>query len=556
MDFSRAYWAGNKACICLVLGSKVKLFLTALEQTFTSGKRAAETRFTSCKMKGIFVLVLLLVTSSSLGKKILLLPLMIKSHVLQLCSIRDGLLKNGHEVHIVVHSGLKVPSNILKSGMKIIRYKTSEEELKLDTVEFQKGLAEEGTSTKLLNLFNIFQTDSENMVDNPDLIEKLRKEKFDFAVVDGSAGIFTCLYTIPYRLGIEHASYSSSMPFNTLAMSLQVPFLSPSQLDPTFSMVSTFWQRLKFILYVNMLSAVVKCDERRLKATCETPFESIHDLIMKTHVWLIDLDSLVDVPKHLAPNMILVGGISTRPPLPLEEEFKVFADSATEGLVVITFGGTIGFLPVDYVNRIVQAVEKVKYKVVFRQLTKPTVKVPANLKIVDWVPQNDLLAHPNTKVFVTHCGSNGQHEAVYHGVPMLGLPVIGDQIYNAARLTAKGYGRHLILATVSPEELAAAIEDIATNPKYRTNIQKASKIFKSRPMAPRERAAYWIEHVMEHGSDHLQAYTNQLAWYQILLLDVMAFILVVVLLVCFIIYKCVRFICRRCTSTSRKEKVN
>ncbi|XP_064647866.1 UDP-glucuronosyltransferase 2C1-like isoform X2 [Lineus longissimus] len=515
--------------------------------------------FTSCKMKGIFVLVLVWGTSFSLGKKILLLPLVTRSHVLQLSSIGDGLLKKGLEVHMVVHSGLKVPSNILKSGMKIIRYKPSDEELKMDTVEFQKSLAEEGmTTVKFRNMLKIMWKDIENMADTPDLIEKLRKEKFDFAVVDSPGGFLPCLYTIPYRLGIEHASISPVMPFKTLAMSLQVPFLNPTQLDPTFSMVSTFWQRLKSFLYFNMITAVSTWtfDERRLKATCETPFESLHDLMMKTHLWLIDLDSLVDVPKHLAPNIILVGGIVTSPPLPLEEEFKVFADSATEGLVVITFGGTIGFLPVDYVNRIVQAVEKVKYKVVFRQLTKPTVKVPANLKIVDWVPQNDLLAHPNTKVFVTHCGSNGQHEAVYHGVPMLGLPLCTDQIYNAAKLTPKGLGRHLTLATVTPEELAAAIEDVATNPKYRANIQKASKIFKSRPMAPRERAAYWIEHVMEHGSDHLQAYTNQLAWYQILLLDVMAFILVVVLLVCFIIYKCVRFICRRCPSTSRKEKVN
>ncbi|XP_064647310.1 UDP-glucuronosyltransferase 1A7-like isoform X1 [Lineus longissimus] len=508
-------------------------------------------------MKGIFALFLLWGTSFSLGKKILLLPYMTPSHLLQLGSIGDGLLKKGHEVHMVVHSGQKVPNNILKWGVKIIRYKTGDKELLMDTAEFQVGLIEGGVSFgKVRKVFGIIWTECEKIADNPNLIEKLRKEKFDFVVVDGGGGLMTCLYTIPYRLGIEYASVSPIMPFNSLAMSLQVPFLSPTQFDTTFSMASTFWQRLKSFLFFNMISAVSRwtCDERKLKAASETPFESLHDLMMKTHVWLIDLDSLVDVPKHLAPNMVIVGGISTSPPLPLEKDFKAFADSATEGLVVITFGGTIGFLPVDYVDRIVQAIEKVKYKVVFRQKTKPTVKVPANLKIVDWMPQNDLLAHPNTKVFVTHCGSNGQHEAVNHGVPMLGLPVHSDQIYNAARFTAKGYGRHLPVATVSPEELAAAIEDIATNPKYRANIQKASKIFKSRPMAPRERAAYWIEHVMEHGSDHLQAYTNQLAWYQILLLDVMGFILVVVLLVCFIIYKCVWFICRRCSGTSRKEK--
>ncbi|XP_064647785.1 2-hydroxyacylsphingosine 1-beta-galactosyltransferase-like [Lineus longissimus] len=514
-------------------------------------------------MKGVLACLLLLTAFSVIdGKKILLLPVMTSSHLLQLGSVGDGLLKKGHEVHMLVHLAQKVPSNILKWGVKIIRYKTDVDEIKMETADFQLTMvnaAAAGGSTysSVLRLIENIAKECIKVVDNPDLIAALRKEKFDFAVVDGSP-VSKCLFVIPYRLGLEYATVTPFMPFEQIAMSLQVPFLTPIQIDTTFPMVSTFRQRLTATAMCGIISAVIawNFDESVFKATCEIPFDSFHDLMMKTHVWLIDLDSLVDVPKHQAPNMINVGGISTSPPLPLEKDFKAFADSATEGLVVITFGGTIGFLPVDYVNRIVQAVEKVKYKVVFRQKTKPTVKVPANLKIVDWMPQNDLLAHPNTKVFVTHCGSNGQHEAVNHGVPMLGLPVHGDQIYNAARFTAKGYGRHLPVATVSPEELAAAIEDIATNPKYRANIQKASKIFKSRPMAPRERAAYWIEHVMEHGSDHLQAYTNQLAWYQILLLDVMAFILVVVLLVCFIIYKCVRFTYRRCSGTLRKEKVN
>ena len=38
-----------------------------------------------------------------------------------------------------------------------------------------------------------------------------------------------------------------------------------------------------------------------------------------------------------------------------------------------------------------------------------------NVKIVSWLPQNDLLAHANCKLFVTHCGSNSMYESVYHG---------------------------------------------------------------------------------------------------------------------------------------------
>ncbi len=36
----------------------------------------------------------------------------------------------------------------------------------------------------------------------------------------------------------------------------------------------------------------------------------------------------------------------------------------------------------------------------------------------------------NTRLFITHAGNNGQLEALYHGVPMLAMPVAGDQNRN------------------------------------------------------------------------------------------------------------------------------
>ncbi|CAJ1977399.1 unnamed protein product [Sphenostylis stenocarpa] len=56
-------------------------------------------------------------------------------------------------------------------------------------------------------------------------------------------------------------------------------------------------------------------------------------------------------------------------------------------------------------------------------------------KVVQWSPQEEVLAHPSVACFVTHCGWNSSMEALTLGVPMLTFPAWGDQVTNAKFLT-------------------------------------------------------------------------------------------------------------------------
>ncbi|XP_037481139.1 UDP-glycosyltransferase 92A1-like [Triticum dicoccoides] len=81
-----------------------------------------------------------------------------------------------------------------------------------------------------------------------------------------------------------------------------------------------------------------------------------------------------------------------------------------------------------------------------------------------WAPQVEILAHPATGAFLTHCGWNSAQESLACGVPMVGWPLSAEQFYNA-KLLAEEMGMCVELArgasaAVTRDEVAEAVERV------------------------------------------------------------------------------------------------
>lgn len=73
--------------------------------------------------------------------------------------------------------------------------------------------------------------------------------------------------------------------------------------------------------------------------------------------------------------------------------------------------------------------------------------------------------HRNVKVFVTHGGLMGVMEAVHFGVPMIGIPVFGDQQSNVANCIDKGVAIGLDHRHVTEQKLIESVQTIVTDGK-------------------------------------------------------------------------------------------
>merc|ERR1712020_881562 len=103
--------------------------------------------------------------------------------------------------------------------------------------------------------------------------------------------------------------------------------------------------------------------------------------------------------------------------------------------------------------------------------------MPKNVLIRKWLPQNDLLAHPNLKVFVTHGGLLSTQEALYHNVPLVGVPISNDQKPNLLRAEENGFAIMLSLQTMTKEDLVSSIKKAMTDKDMRTSMQKMHSLF-------------------------------------------------------------------------------
>lgn len=77
---------------------------------------------------------------------------------------------------------------------------------------------------------------------------------------------------------------------------------------------------------------------------------------------------------------------------------------------------------------------------------------------------NLCLAHSKTKAFITHCGLNSLHEATSHGVPLITVPLFGDQLYNAAIVHKEKLGENLDIAALDEERVFIALRRVLNDP--------------------------------------------------------------------------------------------
>ncbi|XP_047437666.1 UDP-glucuronosyltransferase 2C1-like [Mugil cephalus] len=274
------------------------------------------------------------------------------------------------------------------------------------------------------------------------------------------------------------------------------------------------------------------------------PDNDYNQLQLDADIWLMRVDFVFDYPRPTMPNVVYMGGFQCKPAKPLPQHLEDFVQSSGEhGVIIMSLGTYVNKLPADLTNEIAAFFAKLPQKVIWKYAGDRPATLGNNTLMVDWMPQNDLLGHPKIKLFVAHGGTNGVQEAIYHGVPVVGIPVFFDQYDNLLRLKDRGGAEILTLATLDKDDnFLKALQEVLNEPSYRMNMQRLSRLHRDQPITPMERALFWIEFVMRHkGAAHLKAESIRMPWYSYYSVDVALFLggaMLLILLTVFIFIRC------------------
>ncbi|XP_053674712.1 UDP-glucosyltransferase 2-like [Anopheles nili] len=265
------------------------------------------------------------------------------------------------------------------------------------------------------------------------------------------------------------------------------------------------------------------------------------ELHQRSKLMLVNIHYSIDFPEAYPPNAIPVGGLQIREPKPLPSEMELFVNGSRKGAVLFSLGTNVRSdqLGSERQRMIVEALRQLPdYHFLWKFETNLDIPLPKNVIVQSWMPQNDILAHPKTKAFITHAGLLSTHEATWYGVPMVGIPFIADQHRNLERCVRSGVAKRVSFQSLTTNQLRDAIRDVLEDPKYRANMAAQSALFRDQPEKPLARAVWWIEWVLRHpDATQLQSPTLKLGFVKTYLIDVVCFFVAVPVLLALVVLR-------------------
>jgi len=145
-------------------------------------------------------------------------------------------------------------------------------------------------------------------------------------------------------------------------------------------------------------------------------------------------------------------------------------------VVVYVSLGTLFNADTNFYRNCYEAFRGEDYQVILSSPSDPG-PAPPNFIVQAHVPQIDVL--DRATAFVSHGGMNSVNESLSHGVPMLVIPQMGEQMIIGRRVEELGAGLYLEKAEVTADKLREGVRCLLADRRFREQAARVRQSFQT-----------------------------------------------------------------------------
>ena len=159
-----------------------------------------------------------------------------------------------------------------------------------------------------------------------------------------------------------------------------------------------------------------------------------------------------------------------------------------------------------------------------------------------WLPQKELLHHPNVKLFITHGGTSSIKESLYATKPLLFASYnMAERYSNGLRIKAAKCG-DIIDSDMNDTKIQGQITELIANPMYKRKCEELKEMMMV--YGGTKNAVKMVNYVNQYGTKHLiPVHSNELSWHQTTCIDIYVILIVLTISIIYGIFKCIKCIC-------------
>ncbi|KAJ8676542.1 hypothetical protein QAD02_012329 [Eretmocerus hayati] len=415
----------------------------------------------------IAVSVICFLSETGASRILAVFPFNAKSHNIVFEALVKGLLESGHRVDHVTHFPIKTTSS---NYHNVINLDGSMEQLEnnytMEIVSQIRGDVVNVVGQRYGNRICHFMgfPEFQKLIRNPP-----KDVPYDLVITEAFGA--HCFMGLGYVFNVPVVAVSSAVEYPWVSYFIgnsdNLAFVPNAYHIGAGYM--NFLERLKNV-YTNFISlrqfhAITGDDQTEsMRKYLRSDIPHIREVEKNVALTLVNNNPILFGVKPITPGLVQIAGLHINEnEETLPAELNKWMDESTHGVVYFTFGSMvlIETLPIEVLKSFYSVFSELSPVRVLMKIvdsTKLPVGLPKNVKTLPWIPQQPVLAHPNTRVFITHGGLGGLQEALYHGIPM--------------------------------------------------------------PLSPMQSAIFWIEYVIRNGGDVLRSPALALSWWQLALLDI------------------------------------